>query len=330
MASDTLTATQKGRSVEAMSAPVLTANVEENSERINKGFNSTHEYCPEVELIDIDQIEKDPEAADIFERNPTVFESIRDRMEREGFHDYNPAKVWDLGNGRYVPYDGNSRIDVAKELGLKSIPVVKTIFNSRAEFIQAAINEQIDRRNLSVKDKFMVVRYCHPLEAEKARKRHGGQSADKSADSPKGRADTVLGKKIGYGPDTVARIRALIDEDDKDLLESVFTGEISIGGAYEVLKVNKLEDTPKSKKLTEDDSGDGDEVEDESSDETPQENTPVYKGRESDSPRVPIKFLQSVAVLIDINHGEDLLNILGDSYAEAGSIFGEALKGRKS
>ena len=306
-----------------------------------------------VDHVPMESIEIDQEAAGMFDRDLGLYGDIKGSICREGFHEYEPAKVWDLGNGKYRPYDGHTRIAAAAELGKDEIPVVKRSFSSRGEFLMAAIDEQVGRRNMSMKDRFAVVRYCYPLEAEKARKRHGGQCADKSADSANGRADAVVGRKIGYGPDTVSRIRALLESDDKELLEAVFKGEVSISGAYEILHPRKAS-TERASAAVSSQAQTGKGQDAASKPEDDPHGVPPVAGRDNnefDAPDansgndqdtsnagekdsepilVPAKFLQCVAACIDMKHAKPLLDVLRGQYSDAGRLFNDALTGRKA
>ena len=198
---------------------------------------------PGVEYMDPASIEIDPEASSMFERSPAVSDALRQSMKKDGFKIYHPVKAWGRDDGKCTPYDGHTRLEIAAELGITKIPVVKTRFATRKEFLDAAINEQVDRRNLSIKDKFSIVKHYAPIETENALGRHGVKSAEKSADSSTGRANAIIGRKIGYGPDIVARMRFLIEADNGELLKKVYSDEMSISSAFTTLK-------PKKEKLT--------------------------------------------------------------------------------
>jgi hypothetical protein len=196
-------------------------------------------------MIDMDSIETDEEAASMFERTPAVVAAVRESIGKDGFHAYRPAEVWDLGNGRYKPFNGNTRISIAREYDIKSIPVVKHSFSSRQEFLEAGFEAQLNQRNLSIRDKFAVVKHYYPIEAGKARKRHGGQSAKNPADS-KGRADEIIGARIGCSAETVSKMRFIIEAGNKELLDKVYSDDLSISSAFTTLK-------PKKEKLPDED-----------------------------------------------------------------------------
>ena len=188
-----------------------------------------------VEYLDIDDIEIDPDMCP-FERSTAVEESIRASMEKEGFMPFHPVKVWYRGaNRKCIAYDGHTRLAVARKLKISRIPVVKRPFSSKDDCLEAAILEQVDRRNLSLVDKFTLVRVLSPIEQEKARKRHGKQLSEYS-DNSKGKTDDIIGAKIGLSADTVAKMRALIEASDPNFLEQVYEDKMSISGAYAKMK----------------------------------------------------------------------------------------------
>ena len=121
---------------------------------------------PGVEYMELSSIEIDPEASSMFERSPAVSDALRQSMKKVGFMFYHPVKTCGRDDGSCTPYDGHTRLEIAAELGITEIPVVKTRFATRKEFLDAAINEQIDRRNLSIRDKFSIVKHYAPVEAE--------------------------------------------------------------------------------------------------------------------------------------------------------------------
>ena len=202
-----------------------------------------------VEFADIAQFEIDQEAASMFERNLSVVETLRESLEKDGFLEYCPAKVWDRGNGKLTPFDANTRVELVRNIPkITRIPVVKFHFDSREEFLKAAVDEQVGRRNMSIRDKFAVVRVYAPIETSKATKRHGGQPQFPGIPgNSKGETNEILGRKIGYSADSVAKIRSLIEADDKDLLEKVFSEELSIHAAYGKLTGREK---PKSRKVS--------------------------------------------------------------------------------
>jgi ParB-like chromosome segregation protein Spo0J len=197
-----------------------------------------HQATPGVEYMELSSLEKDPEASGMFERSPAVKDALRQSMKKDGFKSYHPVKAWERDDGSCTPYDGHTRLEIAAELGITKIPVIKTRFAGRKEFLEASINEQVERRNLSIRDKFAVVRHYYPIEAEKARKRHGGQSAKYLADS-KGRTDEIIGGKIDCSSETVSKMRFLIDAGNEELLGKIYSDDLSISSAFTTLKPKK-------------------------------------------------------------------------------------------
>ena len=86
----------------------------------------------------------------IFQRQEKVVEDIKKSMQEEGFHKEEPIVIAKLTDGTTLGVaDGNTRLMVAKEIGMDEVPVVYKTFDSLEDAIQYAKDRQFHRRNLS-------------------------------------------------------------------------------------------------------------------------------------------------------------------------------------
>ena len=187
-----------------------------------------------ISTIALKDIINDEEAEKIFESNPAFQSYLFEKVKIEGVRPYQAIQVWDRGDGTYTLLDGYTIVAIARKLGIESISAVKRFFATHDDFMQARLDAQLDRRNITLKDKFNIVKRLVPAEIAKAKLRQGGKSVGQTTDS-KGRADGIIGRRIGLCADTVFKIRKLLQAGDKDLLQKIFDGKLTINAAFESL-----------------------------------------------------------------------------------------------
>src|SRR5574344_2232382 len=84
-------------------------------------------------------------------------------MQGEGFEKEEPIIIAKLPNGTVLGVaDGNTRLIVAKEIGMDEVPVVYKTFDSLEDAIQYAKDRQFHRRNLTQAE---IYNYANNLDA---------------------------------------------------------------------------------------------------------------------------------------------------------------------
>ena len=102
-----------------------------------------------AKLVPVSEIKTMPEFS-IFTKQDKVVEDITKSMNESGFHNEEPIVIAKLSDGTVLGVaDGNTRLMVAKEIGLDEVPVVYKTFGSLEDAIQYAKDRQFHRRNLS-------------------------------------------------------------------------------------------------------------------------------------------------------------------------------------
>lgn len=96
------------------------------------------------------EVKTSPELENIFTKESATIEKIRKSMAADGFHPNEPLDIAQDKNGNIIGVaDGNTRLMIAKELGIPKVPVMYLTFESLEAAIVFAKNKQFKRRNLT-------------------------------------------------------------------------------------------------------------------------------------------------------------------------------------
>lgn len=113
-----------------------------------------------AKLVPVAEIKIIPELSEIFQRQDKVVEDIKKSMQEDGFHKEEPIVIAKLPDGTILGIaDGNTRLMVAKEIGMDEVPVVYKTFDSLEDAIQYAKDRQFHRRNLTQAEIYNSSRY---------------------------------------------------------------------------------------------------------------------------------------------------------------------------
>lgn len=191
-------------------------------------------------LISISEIKTIPELSEIFQRQDKIVEEIKKSMQEDGFHKEEPIVIAKLPDGTVLGVaDGNTRLMVAKEIGMDEIPVVYKIFDSLEDAIKYAKDRQFHRRNLSQAE---IYNYANNLDTIEDR-------------NGEGRATERLAEELGISASTIEHARTVANRADEETQEKIKNNEMTINQAYQkVRKSKKKQDNVSS----EDESGSND------------------------------------------------------------------------
>lgn len=176
-----------------------------------------------AKLVPVSEIKTMPEFS-IFTKQGKVVEDITKSMNESGFHNEEPIVIAKLPDGTILGVaDGNTRLMVAKEIGLDEVPVVYKTFDSLEDAIQYAKDRQFHRRNLTQAE---IYAYANNLEAVE----------DKNGE---GRATERLAEELGISASTIEHARTVENRADEETKEKIKNNKMSINQAYQKVRKSK-------------------------------------------------------------------------------------------
>lgn len=190
-----------------------------------------------AKLVPIAEIKTIPELSEIFQRQDKVVEDIKKSMLEDGFHKEEPIVIAKLSDGTILGVaDGNTRLIVAKEIGMDEVPVVYKTFENLEDAIQYAKDRQFHRRNLTQAE---IYAYANNLDAVE----------DKNGE---GRASERLAEELGVSASTIEHARTVASRADEETQEKIKNNEMTINQAYQKVRKSKKK---QEEEIDEDDSG---------------------------------------------------------------------------
>ena len=179
-----------------------------------------------AKLVPVSEIKTIPELSEIFIKQDKVVEDIKKSMNESGFHKEEPIVIAKLSDGTVLGVaDGNTRLMVAKEIGLDEVPVVYKTFESLEDAIQYAKDRQFHRRNLSQAE---IYNYANNLDGIEMGDRNG-----------EGRATERLAEELGISASTIQHARTVENRADEETKEKIKNNELTINQAYQKVRKSK-------------------------------------------------------------------------------------------
>ena len=179
-----------------------------------------------AKLVPVSEIKTIPELSEIFTKQDKVVEDIKKSMNENGFHKEEPIVIAKLPDGTVLGVaDGNTRLMVAKEIGLDEVPVVYKTFDSLEDAIQYAKDRQFHRRNLSQAE---IYNYANNLDSIDMEDRNG-----------EGRATERLAEELGISASTIEHARTVENRADEETKEKIKNNELTINQAYQKVRKSK-------------------------------------------------------------------------------------------
>jgi len=170
----------------------------------------------QFKMVSVDEIIIDPEIASFFKIDVKLLEQITQSIIKDGYDESQPVT---LQKGTNILADGHTRLQSAKNAGLKKIPVVYKEFASREELMLYCLARQVVRRNLTSDEILMAVKMMPDTKRAKG----------------EGNAAKELADKLGISESTVKQARLInseapeeIREEAQQIMENVKEGVISI------------------------------------------------------------------------------------------------------
>jgi hypothetical protein len=188
--------------------------------------NLNNSGTSELSVIrEINSIKPHPDFENLFSRKPHVLELLKTSMGKNGFDKSKPLDLWKEQNALI---DGYSRLQAAKEVGLREVYIYEHSFKSIDEAMEYALGVQIARRNLNDAELMVAVEKLDMLKG-KGRKKAG-------TEDDKGRTSDKLAEKLGTNSRKIEKVRAIEKQADKEIIEDVKGGKLSINAAYNKMK----------------------------------------------------------------------------------------------
>ena len=169
---------------------------------------------------------------DLFPVRAADVEAIAADIREHGFRSDRALVLWRdaFGDrGRNVLVDGHRRLAAALEVGVDSVPVVTRRYPDLDAAVEAAVTEQVRRRNLTGDQRASFVLDALPtLDGD-----HGGRGARNDLH---GRTAKEVAEMLGVSTSTVERARVLLASGRADLVARVQAGEIGLEAAVRILR----------------------------------------------------------------------------------------------
>lgn len=177
-----------------------------------------------AKLVPIADIKTIPELSEIFQKQDKVVEDIKKSMQEDGFHKEEPIVIAKLSDGTVLGVaDGNTRLMVAKEIGMDEAPAVYKTFDSLEDAIQYAKDRQFHRRNLTQAE---IYNYANNLDAIEVK-------------NGEGRATERLAKEIGVSASTLQHARTVAKKASDEVKEKIKNNKMTVNQGYQTVRQKK-------------------------------------------------------------------------------------------
>jgi ParB family chromosome partitioning protein len=182
-----------------------------------------------------------------------MLSAIKADIELNGFDESQTITIW---KEKKIVVDGHTRLQAAKEIGLKSIPVYMRSFTDENKALEFAIHKQRDRRNLSDGDILYLVEKLDELlpkggdrksnfgnpKIEDSHKSFNTKSRvkriheeirEKTQEDQRNDSRYITAELIGISPDKVSQCRHITNNCNKKEKKKVTEGELSLHQLYQ-------------------------------------------------------------------------------------------------
>lgn len=215
------------------------------------GFNTAAISESDIKMLPVEQIQLDPkgEFQKLFPINESDLGNIVESMKKKGFLKHQHLLVATIiEEDMTILVDGHTRLKAAIAAGIDEVPVYEITAETRKEAKIACYEMQLFRRNLSDGQKLMAIEAMDVL-------KNPGRKASDSPAEPSGKSAERLGEQLGMSTRQVEKGRAILASGDEETIEKVKNDEMSFSAGYDKVK-------GKSKKKSDDENGDFDDISD--------------------------------------------------------------------
>jgi len=184
----------------------------------------------------------------LFTINPAILKAIEEDMKEYGYDESAPVILWE---GENVVIDGYTRLQAAKNVGLKEISVCFGDFGSEQAAFEYATHNQRNRRNIPDAD---ILRRVETVDKREKTGRH--KDSEKNVinvnniskvfdiiEDVKIPSHIQTAKTVGITPSKVQKVRKILDSGNEELKQEVLDGKKSIHKA--VMEIKEKEEGKK-------------------------------------------------------------------------------------
>jgi len=169
--------------------------------------------------------------------NPEIYPAERETLKRSiEKHGIQTALVGRRKSGRKLVtiVTGCTRLAIARELGLKAVPVILKEFAGETEAKIFALQDNLARRHLTVPQKAQLA-----LEYQKLLRVGQGHRTDLKPE-PSSRMTKVDARKeaaklVGVSEGSISNMKKVVESGDEKLVQEVHSGETSVAAAARVV-----------------------------------------------------------------------------------------------
>lgn len=183
-----------------------------------------------VKNIKIEDIETAETFSGIFHIRSEVLEAITEDMKKNGYDKALPVIIWKEKN---ILIDGHTRLQAARNAGVKEIPAVYTSFDTDDDVMDYIHRIQFSRRNIDDADLIKLIINALP----QYEKKYGEGS----------KAEFLSKRYTGLSVAKAKQTIVVIEKGGKEYIEAVMTGKATIKAAYD--KMRDCGQSPKKQKL---------------------------------------------------------------------------------
>lgn len=165
------------------------------------------------------------------------FAMLKTSIERNGIQI--PLIAWRHG-GRLVVLSGSNRLGVAKELELRTVPVIIRQFADRDAAKMFALSDNLARRQLSTGQRaYLAYQY------RETSQRGQGHRTDLHHSSQMKKVDSwaTAAKRAGVSEGTVSAMKHIVENGNAELIQHIVRGSLSVPDAKRLLALSAAKQT---------------------------------------------------------------------------------------
>ena len=144
-----------------------------------------------------------------------------------------PLIAWRHGK-RLVVLSGSNRLRIARELGMKTVPVIIRQFADQNAAKAFAVCDNLARRQLTTGQRAYLAYQFQQLLAVGGGRPRGGEIL---SNLTKFNARQTAAERAGVSAGAVSAIKTVVEDGDDDLLQSVLRGEVAVTAAARYVKM---------------------------------------------------------------------------------------------
>ncbi|MCR4823012.1 MAG: ParB/RepB/Spo0J family partition protein [Treponema sp.] len=187
----------------------------EAAEKINSVAKTL--LSDKVMMVSLDKLHFDKDFKAVFNQEEDKVERIAQNMKANGFDKSQPIII----DENYAILDGNSRYLASQKAGIKKVPVIIKLFESKKEALLYEINLQMNRRN--IKDDSVLIETYNTI------------ASMKDENGKKLFTDVEIAQKLGVSPRQISKVKEVDIKASEEVKEALSKGDISLNQAYGII-----------------------------------------------------------------------------------------------